>query len=170
MRYLNILKMVAAVLLASQVASEAASYQLAWNSNPEPDIIGYKLHVGTASRAYTRSYSIASPNAIISDLPDAPVYYFAVTAVNSAGLESGYSSEVSTLNPNTPALTTTLSATSLQISVNAPQGTVVRFDASTNLYDWQFLANRTANSQGVAVLNQSRSAMLPARFYRSSRP
>jgi hypothetical protein len=170
MRYLNILKVVAAVMLASHISSLGASYQLAWNSNLEPDIVGYKVHVGTVSGAYTRSYAVTSPTATISDLPDAPVYYFAVTAVNSAGLESNFSSEVSTLSPGTPILTSTLTASSVQLSVNAPQGTVVRFEASTNLQDWQFLANRTANSQGVAVLNQSRTAMLPSRFYRSSRP
>jgi hypothetical protein len=170
MRYLNILKAVATVLFASQVASEAASYQLAWNSNPEPDIASYKVHVGTATGVYTRTYSVTSPTATISDLPDAPVYYFAVTAVNSAGSESDFSSEVSTLSPSTAVLTSTLTASSVQLAVNAPVGTVVRFEASANLQDWQFLANRTANSQGVAVLNQSRSALLPARFYRSSRP
>jgi hypothetical protein len=170
MRCLNILKVVAAVLLASQVVSQGASYQLAWNSNPEPDIVAYKVHVGTSSRSYTRTYSVTSPSVSISDLPDAPAYYFAVTAVNSAGQESDFSSEVSTISPNTPVLTSTLSATSLQLSVSAPEGTVVRFEASTNLQNWQFLANRTANSQGVAILNQPRSSMLPVRFYRSSRP
>ena len=170
MRYLNIFKVVAAVLLASQAASHAASYQLAWNSNPEPDIVSYKVHVGTYSRSYTRTYSVASPAATISDLPDAPAYYFAVTAVNSAGQESDFSSEVSTISPNSLVLTTALTVSSLQLTVNAPEGTVVRFEASTNLQNWQFVANRTANSQGVAVLNQPRSSMLPARFYRSSRP
>jgi hypothetical protein len=170
MRVLNTFKVVAAVVLASQTISWGASYQLAWNSNPEPDIASYKVHVGTVSGAYTRTYSVTSPTATISDLPDAPVYYFAVTAVNSAGSESDFSSEVSTLSPGTPVLTSTLTASSVQLAVNAPVGTVVRFESSTNLHDWQFLANRTANSQGVAIMNQSRSAMLPFRFYRSSRP
>lgn len=158
-------------ILGGVSAHAQQTFSLAWNGNPEPDIVGYKVHVGTVSRAYTRTYTVSSSAATISDLPEAPVYYFAVTAVNSAGLESEFSSEVTSVsNGNTPVVTSTLTATAVRLTVSAPEGTVVRFEASTNLHDWQFLANRTANSQGVAVLNQSRTAMLPARFYRSSRP
>ncbi len=69
-----------------------------WNANPEPDIAGYKFHVGRHSGP---PYDVpGSPISVgnvttytyIAD-PDGP-WYFALTAINTSGLESFFSAEV----------------------------------------------------------------------------
>lgn len=74
---------------------------LAWNPNPEPDIAGYILYYGSASRTYPQSTNVGNvTTATVQGLLDGSTVYFAVTAVNTAGLESDYSSEVSATLPS----------------------------------------------------------------------
>ena len=65
------------------------------------DLVGYKIHYGTASQTYTETVSVDNPGIatyVVQNLA-AGTYYFAVTAYNSAGTESLLSDEVSaTLN------------------------------------------------------------------------
>lgn len=67
----------------------------AWNANPEPDVAGYKLHLGDASGTYNQVVDVGNDLAIsIDTLQSDTTYFCAVTAYNSAGLESPYSQEV----------------------------------------------------------------------------
>ena len=76
--------------------ANAATLTLAWNPNPEPDIAGYVLYWGTQSGVYTSNSNVGNVTMKqVTGLADATVYYFAVKAYNTAGLMSGYSSEVS---------------------------------------------------------------------------
>lgn len=61
------------------------------------NLSGYKIHYGTASRKYTETITVRNPGLaayVISSLAPG-TYYFSVTAYNSAGTESRFSSEVS---------------------------------------------------------------------------
>lgn len=80
---------------------------LAWDANSEPDLAGYKVYWGRTSRRYDNSPAqtfppSANPTYTTPALPNG-TWYFAVTAYNSAGLESGYSNEVSTTIATAPA-------------------------------------------------------------------
>jgi len=76
--------------------AHAAQVTLAWNANTDPDLQAYKVYSGTASRTYSCNSNVGnSTNCTISDLTAGTTYYFAVTALDTAGNESGYSSEVS---------------------------------------------------------------------------
>ena len=74
----------------------AASIQLSWQPNTEPDLRGYHIYFGTQPRDYgppipverTTSYTLAG-------LEKNTLYYFAVTAVDNNGNESGFSAEIS---------------------------------------------------------------------------
>src|SRR6187455_1204919 len=148
--------------------SAQQTFSLSWNANPEPDVVSYRVHVGTVSRQYSQSFSTAAPSIDISDLPSGPTYFFAVTAVNSAGLESDFSAEISSAGaPSGPVVNSRLTATSIRLTVNAPAGSTVTFESSINLQDWAVYANRVANTQGVATFNESRSGAQPMRFFRA---
>jgi fibronectin type 3 domain-containing protein len=71
---------------------------LQWDANSEPDLSHYIVYWGAASRSYNvNSGNIGSVTTYKYTLPDDDkVYYFAVTAVDTAGLESDYSNEVNT--------------------------------------------------------------------------
>ena len=76
-------------------ARAAVSLTLAWDRNSETDIAGYRLYYSTTSHSYQRYVETSATQATVSNLVEGTTYYFAATAINLAGLESGFSSEVS---------------------------------------------------------------------------
>lgn len=98
------------------VASSAHSVTLAWD--PEGGIAGYRVYQGTNSRAYTQAMDAGTnTQAGVTGLINGVTYFFAVTAYNSAGLESDFSTEVSyTPNGSTNQGVLTFAAASGAIS------------------------------------------------------
>jgi len=75
---------------------------LAWDANVETDLAGYKVYWGSASRTYGAPVTVGLVTTYkVEGLTTPGVYYFAVTAYNAAGQESGYSNEV-VLQPGPP--------------------------------------------------------------------
>ena len=67
---------------------------LAWDANPEADIASYRLSYGTTSGSYPNVIDVGTNlEASVPNLVQSTIYYFAVTAVNTAGVQSQYSSE-----------------------------------------------------------------------------
>jgi len=89
--------------MAGAVDTPPGQITLAWDRNPESDIKGYRLYYGPISRSkanYTSMVEVGNVTEFtLTNLPPGP-YFFAVTAVNLAGRESGYSNEVSTCDVN----------------------------------------------------------------------
>lgn len=86
--------------------AESVPIGLAWDANPEPDIAGYRVYHGLASRNYGRPQEAGnSTTALVDGLSPDTTYFFAVTAFNTAGLESLPSDEISVLTtaPATPS-------------------------------------------------------------------
>lgn len=68
---------------------------LTWNAVTGTPISGYKVHVGEAPRQYSRTITVGTgTSSTVNSLTVGRMYYFAVTAYNSAG-ESTPSNEVS---------------------------------------------------------------------------
>ena len=85
------------LLIAS---AHAQQVNLAWDANTETDLQAYKVYQGTASRTYSSNANVGnSTNCTISGLETGKTHYFSVTAVDSAGNESGYSNEISYMIP-----------------------------------------------------------------------
>lgn len=90
-------------IAVSAPAAGASSVNLTWSAvtlnsdgSPVTDLKGYKIHYGTQSQNYTGAISVDNPTLttyLVNSLP-AGKYYFAVTAYNSAGLESPPSDEI----------------------------------------------------------------------------
>ena len=83
------------------VASGNGAATLSWTAPTQKtdgtpvDLAGYKIYWGTSSRNYANSQSLNTPGVatyVIDGLTPA-TWYFAVTAVDSQGLESDYSNE-----------------------------------------------------------------------------
>ena len=93
---LGLSRCVAALLILSAVPGclVAADVTLAWDRNPESDIAGYRLYYGTVSRSYTQVVDVGNVvQRTLTGLAQG-TYFFAVSAYNSSGLESGFSNEV----------------------------------------------------------------------------
>jgi hypothetical protein len=66
---------------------------LAWDANTEGDIAGYNVYYGRVSGRYLRVETVTAPHVTIT-VRGRQTVYFAVTAFNTAGLESDLSQEV----------------------------------------------------------------------------
>ena len=78
----------------ANVGFEKLSVGFMWDANTETDLAGYKFYYGTAPRTYGApvTLGLVTTYSVVGLLPGN--YYFAVTAFNTANLESGYSNEV----------------------------------------------------------------------------
>lgn len=70
---------------------------LRWQSNVDPDLAGYRIYYGTQSRKYGPPVTVdkSATTYTINNLPEGSTYFFALTAVDTSGNESVYSTEVS---------------------------------------------------------------------------
>jgi hypothetical protein len=72
--------------------------RLEWNPVPDQNVTGYRVYFGTASRTYLQplgqGLASTATTFTVTDLAGARRYFFAVTATNSLGGESGYSDEI----------------------------------------------------------------------------
>jgi len=109
-RVIRLLLLLATVALIascgkSSVSSSAPSavaanggVRLEWNPVTGPNVTGYRVYYGTASRTYLQPYGqglvSAATTFTVPDLAGARRYFFAVTATNSLGKESGFSDEI----------------------------------------------------------------------------
>ncbi len=81
-------------LCISNVYSAQAT--MSWNPNNEGELAGYKVYYGNSSGSYSSSIDVGNQTSYtISNLVEGEIYFFAATAYDLAGNESGYSNEVS---------------------------------------------------------------------------
>jgi hypothetical protein len=72
------------------------SLTASWNPNPEPDIAGYIVHLGTSSRNYSLVTDVVEGTSVVlTGLTPSTTYYCAVQAYNTSGMMSEMSDEVS---------------------------------------------------------------------------
>lgn len=77
-------------------AAMAASATVTWNANTEGDLAGYKCYFGTATGVYGAPIDVGNITSCqIPALAESTTYFFAVTAYDTSGNESGFSQEVS---------------------------------------------------------------------------
>ncbi len=129
--------------------ADAATFTLQWDPNTEPDLAGYKLHYGTSSGTYTTHIDVGNVTTYdVAGLQDGVTYYFAVTARDTEGNESGYSNEVSGRKNLAPQASASATPTSghapLSVSFTGsgtdPDGTIASFS-------WTFGDGGTSSAQ-----------------------
>lgn len=100
---LSIMLIFTAVLFVQP--ARAAEVTLAWDANTEPDLAGYKVYWGTASRSYQNNADVGNQTTYtVTGLSEGVTYYFAATAYDIYGNESGYSNEVVYTVPGFPEM------------------------------------------------------------------
>ena len=130
--------------LLISVWARAEQVTLAWDANTEPDLAGYRVHYGTASGSYTTCVDVHKvTTSSIGTLAAGQTYYFAVTAYDASGNESGYSNQVSysvaAANgaPATPATPTGASSALVNASIAfSTSATDPNNDSLEYRYDW----------------------------------
>jgi hypothetical protein len=77
-------------------AAIAASVDLEWDPNSDPELAGYKIYWGTSSGTYTSSRDVGkTTTATIKGIDEGKTYYFVATAYDSQNNESDFSNQVS---------------------------------------------------------------------------
>ncbi|HEV2330189.1 MAG TPA: MucBP domain-containing protein, partial [Verrucomicrobiae bacterium] len=103
----------------------AQSVSLTWNASISPNVVGYNIYYGTVSGSYSNKISTGSvTNLTVSGLAYGGTYYFAATAVNSAGIQSALSSEFSCTIPF-PVPSITVTNVTSGMHVTSPSFTVM---------------------------------------------
>ena len=88
------------LMLASTPAADAQTLRLAWDPNPEPEVAGYVIEFGSASRQYTQSVKVGKVTQwAMKGLAIGHTYYFAVRAYTANGVMSPQSAEVAAVVP-----------------------------------------------------------------------
>lgn len=91
---------VSILLLLALCCKGDQSVTLQWDPSTDPEVTGAIVYYGNAIRNYPYHTNFANvTRATVTGLQAGLTYFFAVTATNTAGLESDYSNEVSTSIP-----------------------------------------------------------------------
>ena len=109
------------IFLTPNIGS-AGQVTLAWDMNNEPNVAGYKIYYGKASRNYDWFIDVGNVTQVtITDLPNGSTYYFAATAYDNSNppIESTYSDEV-----NKDMCTYSISQTNASFSASGGTGSV----------------------------------------------
>ena len=142
----------------------AAQVTLAWDANSESDLGGYRVHYGTSSTSYSVHIDVNKATTYtVTGLAAGQTYYFAATAYDTSGNESGFSNMVSSttvsdLNiapsapavPSGPASLAINTAGAFTASASDPNGGSLQYR-----YDW---GEGVPSSWGVATQSHGWSA------------
>ena len=148
------------LVLIPMIAFGAATVDLAWDANTEPDLAGYKIYYGTASGNYTKSVDVGNTTQYtLAGLNEGVTYYLAATAYDVDDNESAYSVELvhTTASPNHnpanpsvpngPSNGYTQTTYSFSTTATDPDGDSLQFQ-----YDWD-----DASISGWGAVSQSHS-------------
>ena len=98
---INKIMLIVIIMLLPAIAF-AATIQVNWNPNTEPDLAGYKIYYGTASGVYGDPIDVGNVTGHVMEITPqhGATYYFALTAYDTSGNESGYSAEATCFIPD----------------------------------------------------------------------
>lgn len=135
---------VAVLFFGSAFLVHAGEVTLLWDANSEADVTGYQVHYGVSSGHYDQAINVGNKTtATVSNLTGGTTYFFAVTAYNTAGLESLPSNEVfkqvasevpsqppvvSLTSPKPGSSFTTRTKITLTSTASAPGGSIAKVE------------------------------------------
>lgn len=154
----------------SAIIPPGQSVTLAWNRSADTNVTGYNLYDGGASHTYTNVINAGNAtNATVSGLTSGKTYYFAATAYDSLGLESGFSSEASYTVPTTlPGLKLRVTpAKQVILTVTGQNGHTYDIQATQNFSTWTVIGTVTMGASGSLDFTDTNAASFPKRFYRT---
>ncbi len=154
-------------LLISTTLAYSGTANLSWNANTEPDLSSYKVYMGTASGNYGTPVSVGNTTShTLTGLSDG-TYFFAITAIDTSGNESGFSNEVSkaisTSDTTAPIISSinagsmTSASASISWTTDEAADTQIEFGTTTSYGSLSTLntAFVTSHNQGLSNLNSA---------------
>lgn len=144
------------------------SVTVAWDRNPSPAVTGYRVHYGVTSGNYSSSVAVGDVTTnTFPGLASGTAYFFAVTALDTNGLESAFSNEI-TVMPGQPTLQIIITANrEADLTVTGEIGHTYDIQATRNFTAWTVIGTVTLGPGGSATFTDTNAANLPKRFYRT---
>lgn len=143
---------------------------LSWDPNSESDLAGYRVYFGTAPGVYGSPINAGTQTTYTVTGLGLGTFYFAVTAYNTAGAESGLSREVSKTfvgaDVTPPAISgisstgVTSSGVSISWSTNEPSDSQVQYGTTTT-----YGSSTALNLSLITSHAQSLTGLLPSTTY-----
>jgi len=150
----NILLNLSAIIIfyfIGVLTAHSAQVTLSWDPITEPEVAGYMVYYGTASRSYQNQRDAGlNTTYTVANLPEGGTYFFAVTAYDSYANESDFSAEVS----YPASLVCSLTVSPISQSVPSTGGTGIVSVTATSGCSWTAVSNAswlliTSNSTGA---------------------
>ena len=153
---------------------------LTWDASPSSDVVGYRLYYGTSSKTYTTIANVGNTNTVtVPGLVVGVTNYFAVTAYDTNGLESDFSTEtncvlsiaqttvLTNLVTLAPVKIRTTTNHLVAISISGVPGHTYDIEATTDFHAWTVIGTVTlAGSLTSLDFVDTNSASFTSRFYR----
>jgi len=148
-------------ILTTQI--HAAEIVLAWNANPEADVVGYQVFFGPESGSYSQQANVGDSTEInLINLEPGQTYYAVVVAYSDDGIGSPYSDEISFIAAPSSTLplepyasisniSPSASTTGLEMVLTGNVGTVATVQQSSNLKDWEDGPSYTLGNTPITV-------------------
>jgi hypothetical protein len=175
LRWLLSVTVLICLAVASAPGATTKTVTLAWDPSPDPSVLGYCVHYGTASRAYTGSVDAnGATKASVSGLVPGRTYYFAVTAYNQQRIESAPSGEIvytvpsPVLEPIRLVRRAGSTPPVLRFRVKPMQAYAVQ--VSEDMKSWRTVHRRVSLSTDWIEWLDPQAARSPQRFYRLAVP
>jgi Fibronectin type III domain len=156
-------------LLVGMAGTQAASVSMQWNPSSDTNATGYNIYYGTSSGEYTNEVSVGNVSgATVSNLTCGATYYFAATAVDSAGDESGFSNEATFTIPGILTLSAGANpGDPMLIKFPVAPGHWYEVQASVDLQSWSTIWQTGVESSNFMVqFSDPAASLFPSRFYR----
>lgn len=149
----------------SGVSCQNGGSRLSWQANSEGDLEGYRVYHGTASGSYEPFVPVGKVTEYtFQGLTEGNTYYFALSAVDLSGNESGFSGEVSSTITDTQspvvAITSPTSGTSYSTenaSINI--GGTASDNIGVNRVAWRSSTGGSGSATGTATWTASNIAL-----------
>ncbi len=154
--------------LSSAAFGQSGNITISWDPIPDPDVAGYTVVWGTASKNYTGSQNVgATATQSTVTLPGGKTYYFAARGFDKDGVLGELSDETSAIvsgNDTTPPVisgisVSNLSASAVTVSFTTDENAYnqVEYGLTTGLGSYTGLTNVSTTSHQVLVGNLSSS-------------
>lgn len=156
------------ILSISNIIHADQSVTLGWNTSTDTNVAGYYIYHGTASGVYTSKNDVGT-NTVTSvpGLQEGQTDYFAVTAYNTAKIESAFSAEVPFIVPGILQLTQGSNSGSFNIKFPVAPGHWYEVQASVDLQSWTTISQTATETSNTWIqISDPQSSLFSKRFYR----
>ena len=72
--------LIASSVLFTAAAAHAGSIAIEWDRSADPEVVGYRVSVGTTPGVYTETFDVGSATSFVYEASDSRVYYLAVAS------------------------------------------------------------------------------------------